>query len=63
VGCRPQCTGCYRQTADGEGMTNQQIVDAVEESLPSKVPANVREKILDAVWQVLNDHLGIDIEG
>jgi hypothetical protein len=44
-------------------MTNQQIVDAVEESLPSKVPANVREKILDAVWQVLNDHLGIDIEG
>lgn len=43
-------------------MTNQQIVDHIEDGLPNKLPARVKEKILDAVWSVLNDELGIDIE-
>lgn len=43
-------------------MTNQQIVDLVEDALSSKIPIGVREKILDAVFDVLNDELGIDLE-
>ena len=43
-------------------MTNQEIVDSVEEALPSKLPAKRKEKILDHVWDILHDELGIDIE-
>ena len=43
-------------------MTNQQIVDDVESALPSTLPAQVKEKILDAVFGVLNDELGMDAD-
>jgi hypothetical protein len=43
-------------------MTDQQIVDEVEDALTSKLPIGIREKVLDAVWQVLNDELGMDLE-
>jgi hypothetical protein len=43
-------------------MTNQQIVWKVEEALPESLPDDIKEKILDAVQMVLNDHLGIDPE-
>lgn len=36
-------------------MTNQEIVDQIEFSLPP-LPADIREKILDAVYEVLADH-------
>jgi hypothetical protein len=36
-------------------MTNQEIVDEVDYASPS-LPYGLREKILDAVWQVLNDN-------
>jgi hypothetical protein len=42
-------------------MSNQEIVDIVEEALPSKLPKKVKEKVLDAVFQVLNDEMGIDL--
>jgi hypothetical protein len=45
-------------------MTNQQIVDKIDDSLPSNMTPYLREKILDAVWEVLIDVMGIDlIEG
>jgi len=36
-------------------MTNQNILDQIEFSLPS-VSSQLRELILDAVWQVLQDN-------
>lgn len=42
-------------------MTNQTIVDLVEYALPHKLPPSVKEKILDAVWQVLTDEMGADL--
>jgi len=36
-------------------MKNQEIVDAVEDALTGRLPIGIREKILDAVWQVVND--------
>jgi len=36
-------------------MTNQDIVDDIETSLPL-LPIGIREKILDAVWEVLSDN-------
>jgi hypothetical protein len=42
-------------------LTNQQIVDDVESALPSELPASVKEKILDAVFFVLNNEVGIDL--
>jgi len=43
-------------------MSNQDIVDSVEFYLPNNLPARVKEKVLDAVWDVLNNELGIDLE-
>jgi hypothetical protein len=43
-------------------LTNQQIVWKVEEALPESLPDDIKEKVLDAVWSVLNDHLGIDLD-
>ena len=43
-------------------MTNQRIVDLVDDALPSRIPMIVREKILDAIWRILNDEMGIDLE-
>lgn len=42
-------------------MTNQKIVDLVDDALPSRLPEEVKEKILDAIWQILNDEMGIDL--
>lgn len=41
-------------------MTNQEIVDLVDDALPPQL--SVKEKILDAVWQICNDELGMDLE-
>ena len=43
-------------------MTNQQIIDCIEDSLPAGLPANVKEMILDRAFDILNDQLGIDLE-
>jgi hypothetical protein len=43
-------------------MTNQQIVDHIENELPYRLPEDIKEKILDAVWNVLNDNMGVDLE-
>ena len=40
-------------------MTNQEIVDKVDYGLPP-LPDGLCEKILDAVWQVLNDNRADD---
>lgn len=37
-------------------MTNQQILDDVEEAISRIIPIGLREQILDAVWQVLTDN-------
>lgn len=37
-------------------MTNQDIVDLIDTELCGVVPRGIREKILDAVWSVLQDH-------
>jgi len=38
-------------------MTNQQILDEVESTICIRhLPIDLREKILDAVWQVLADN-------
>jgi hypothetical protein len=42
-------------------MTNQEIVDRLDEDL-HYLPVDIRELILDAVWQTLCDHLGIDLD-
>jgi hypothetical protein len=41
--------------------TNQQIVDDVSDVLPDTLPGYVVEKILDCVFDVLNNHVGIDL--
>jgi hypothetical protein len=38
-------------------MTKEQIVDDIDDALSREIPPNIREKILDAVWDVLNDHM------
>lgn len=40
-------------------MTNQQIVDLVDDVLPAKL--SCRDKILDEVFFVLNNELGIEL--
>lgn len=42
-------------------MTNQQIVDDVEDILPPRLASNVKDLILQAVWRILNDELGTDL--
>lgn len=42
-------------------MINQQVVDIVDEALTERLPDGVREKILDAVWEICNNELGIDL--
>ena len=42
-------------------MSNQDIVDEVEDALPPHLPADIKGKILDAIWNVLNDSLGVDL--
>jgi len=37
-------------------VTNQQILDDVESALVRIIPIDLREKVLDAVWQVLTDN-------
>lgn len=37
-------------------MTNQQILDDIEFNLSSGLSNHLREKILDAVWEVLQDN-------
>jgi len=41
-------------------MTNQEIVDLVDDVLPATLPC--RDKILDGVFFVLNNELGMDLE-
>jgi len=38
-------------------MTKQDVVDLVEETLNGQIPIGLRERILDAVWNVLEDHV------
>jgi len=37
-------------------MTQQQLLDDIKFSLPSSVPIRLRERILDAIWEVILDH-------
>lgn len=41
-------------------MTNQEIVDLVDDALPANL--SCRDKILDNVFFVLNNELGVDLE-
>ncbi len=41
--------------SDYSSMTNQMLLDEIEESLP-RMPIGIREKILDAVWNVISDN-------
>ena len=36
-------------------MSNQQLLDDIESNLPA-MPIDLKEKILDAVWQVITDN-------
>jgi hypothetical protein len=40
----------------GKAMTQQQLLDDIKFSLPSSVPIRLRERILDAIWEVILDH-------
>ena len=42
-------------------MTNQQLIDSIEFSLP-RMPIDLREKILDAIWDVITDNRSDDSE-
>ena len=43
-------------------MTNQGIVDTIDLCLRRRrVPADIREIILDAVFRLLNDRFGVDL--
>jgi hypothetical protein len=39
-----------------DDVTNEQILDDVESAILRSLPIGLREKVLDAVWQVLTDN-------
>jgi hypothetical protein len=45
-----------------ENMTNQDIVDLIDAELLGVVDFKIREKVLDAVWDVLQDNRADDEE-
>jgi hypothetical protein len=44
-------------------VSNQQILDDVESAILRSLPIGLREKVLDAVWQVLADNRTEEDEG
>lgn len=53
--CSPH--GCGGELDGRMPMSKQDIVDDIEQVLTRTVPIGLREKILDAVWNVLEDEM------